>query len=165
MAAKQKSARRKGRKPKLIDIEGHQLTPAMYADYQRYIESRKTTNAGYTVQQIEDLALSDFLSGYRPSIKIKRQVIVLSCMASRTTVAIGEMRDYSFYAGEPAAIRSAGCKLLRDLAKELSNSAGVLMAMADGVEAEKEMKIQDWLAQAVALEQLGCSKEFAHGNC
>jgi hypothetical protein len=32
------------------------------------------------------------------------------------------------------------------------------------VEAEEDMKIQGWLDQAALLEQLGCSKEFAHGN-
>jgi hypothetical protein len=32
--AKKHSSRRKARKPKIIEIEGHQLTPAMYLDYQ-----------------------------------------------------------------------------------------------------------------------------------
>jgi hypothetical protein len=65
---------------------------------------------------------------------------------------------------EVAAAAEAGCKLLRDLAQEFSNFAATLSALVAGVEAEDNSNLQDWLAQAAALEQLGCTKEFAHGN-
>ncbi len=160
--AKRNSTRRKARKPKFIEIEGHQLTEAMHIDYERCVESRSRQGAG--AQHVERLGLGDFLAGYRPSRKIERQLLVLSSMASSTSLAVGAMRDYTFYPPKPASIRSAGCKLLRELAQELSNTATTLTALAAGVEAEEGSKVQDWLEQARALEQIGCSQEFAHGN-
>ena len=38
--ANRNSMRRKARKPKLIEVEGHQLTGAMYAGYELCLEQR-----------------------------------------------------------------------------------------------------------------------------
>jgi hypothetical protein len=72
------------------------------------------------------------------------------------------MSDYTFYQSDP--IRSAGCKLVRELERELTKCGAVLAAIAADVDSEEELHIQDWLVQAGRLEAIGCSKEFAHGN-
>jgi hypothetical protein len=162
--AKRNSTRRKAGKPKLIDVEGHQLTPAMYADYERCFERRvamdKGTDPGWALR----MSLDDFLSPYRPSSKIKGQLTELSSATMHAALAAGAMDNYTWFAANPASVRLAGCQLLRDLSQEFDKAARVLSALAGGMEAQGDMKIQGWLHQAAFLEQLGCSKEFAHGN-
>jgi hypothetical protein len=101
--------------------------------------------------------------GYRPSRKAKGQLRRLSQRVLDASLAIGAMRDYTFcYQSDP--IRLAGCKLLQELAQEITKCGAVLDAIARDVDREGELHLQDWLAQADRLEAIGCSKEFAHGN-
>jgi hypothetical protein len=163
--AKRNSTRRAARKPKFIEVAGHQLTPGMQADYEICLEKRARTNAGDSADRILELGLDDLLTGYRPSRKIKRQLAVLSHLTTDIGIAIGTMKGYTFYAAEPASIRSAGCRLLKDLSLELYNLSATLTAIAGDVETESGLKVQDWLAQAERLRKMGNSQEFAHGNC
>src|ERR1700722_551485 len=144
--AKSNSTRRKARKSKFIEIQGHRLTPAMHADYQRCVEQRKLRNEKALPTQIEDMALADFLHGYRPSHKIKDQLWHLSSQASTVAVAIGTMRDYLWVQINPGAIRKAGVDFVGKIALELNNASAKLMVIADNVEVEKQTKLQDWLA-------------------
>src|SRR5450631_1778628 len=129
--AKRNSTRRKARKPKLIEVEGHQLTEAMHEDYERCIESRARTNGGRaTAARIEELALGDFLAGYRPSKKIEGQLVEICLAATHVGLAVGAMDGYTFSLSGPAMIRSAGCKLLQELGLELYNLSAKVTAIA-----------------------------------
>lgn len=153
MAAKKKSrtlrpgkqgpARPVARKPKFIEIEGHQLTGAMYADYVRCVESRYRTNPKDDAAR---MGLDDFLAGYRPSTKIKGQLSAICHTATRVGLAIGAMDGYTFWNTDPASVRAAGCDLLKRLAIELGHASKKLSAIAWSVEAEEATKLQDWLA-------------------
>ena len=164
--AKRNSTRRAARKPKIIDVEGHQLTAAMHADYERCLESRSTvdlTSRSDGAARILQLGLADFLGGYRPSHKAKLQIQEIYLTASRVGLAVAAMGDYPFFT-DAGAVRSGGCDLLKKLALDLYRESAKLTSIANAVEAENSTKLQDWLAQAEGLEQLGSSKEFAHGN-
>lgn len=157
--AKRNSTRSKARKPKFIAIEGHQLTEAMYADYLRYVESRHLRNNDCDAKS---LGLDDFLAGYRPSRKVKVQLLEIYQTVSRVGLAVASMSDYPFFAAP--SVRPAGCELLKKLALDLYYASAKFTAIAGDVEAESKSKIQDWLAQAKRLEQMGCSQDFAHGR-
>jgi hypothetical protein len=162
--AKRNSTRRKARKPKFIEVEGHQLTKPMHADYLRRIESRTRTNKGAAAWEIERMALDDFLSDYRPSHKIKGQLSELCHTTTRLGIAVGVMDNYTFYTVGPASIRSAGCKLLQEMALELYNASAKLTAIVMNVEAEKTTKLQDWLAGDERVAQIGRVAEVADGG-
>jgi hypothetical protein len=159
---KRNSTRRMARKPKLINVEGHQLTPAFHAGYQFCLESRRRTNANADAEQILRLGLGDFLSTHRPSTKIKGQLRDLSRKIVHTALAVGAMDNYTFYADE-TAIRSAGCKLVKELALELYNASAKLTAIAMNVEREETTKLQDWLAQDEQVARIGRGAEMSHG--
>lgn len=161
--AKRNSTRRKARKPKIIDVRGHQLTEAMYADYQRRIERRADTNHGSKPSQIEDLAFGDFLAGYRPSMKVKQRLGDVYHQASSTAIAIGTLQGYTFYTGDPEIIRAGGCDLLKKLALELYDASAKLTAIAMSVESEGTTKLQDWVAADDAIARIGRPPEVAHG--
>jgi hypothetical protein len=161
--AKSKSTRRKARKPKLIEVEGHQLTEAMHADYVRCLESRMNKNSGAPVSLIESLALADFLEGYRPSTKIKGQLSEIYHATTRLGLAVGTMEGYTFYISGPASIRSAGCHLLEKLALELYSASAKLTAIAMSVEAEEGSKLQDWLAADEKVARIGRGAEASNG--
>ena len=160
--AKRNSTRRKARKPKLIEVAGHQLTEAMHADYLRCIESRIRTNGGAPTAEIESLALDDFLSPHRPSQKIKKQLSELSRTAAHTALAVGTMDHFTWFAS-PASVRAAGCELVMKLALELYNTSAKLTTIAMNVEAEKTTKLQEWLAQDEQVARIGRGAEVAHG--
>lgn len=161
--AKRNSTRRKVQKPKLINVEGHQLTPAFYAGYEFCLEVRRRTNASADAQQILRLGLQDFLATHRPSAKIKGQLAEIYHTASRASLAVGTMDKYTWYESNPASVRSAGCKLLKELALELYNASAKLTAIAMNVEAEGRTKLQDWLAQDEQVARIGCGAEVSHG--
>lgn len=160
---KRNSTRRKARKPKLIDVEGHQLTPAMYARYELCLESRIGMNKGADPGWALRLGLSDFLHIHRPSSKIGRQLAEIYHTASRVSVAVGAMDKYTWYESNPVSVRSAGCKLLKELALELYNASAKLTAIAMNVEAEETTKLQDWLAQDEQVARIGRGAEVLHG--
>src|SRR6266704_3130910 len=135
--AKRNSTRRKVRKPKIVEVEGHQLTPALYADYERRLKARAASNPDRDAGETLRLGLSDFLDGYRPSTRIKGQLAEIYYTASRASLAVATMDKYTWYASKPAAIRAAGCKLLQDLALELYNASAKLTAIAMNVEREE----------------------------
>ena len=60
--AKRNSTRRKARKPELINVEGHQLTPALNAGYERCLEARAAQNPDRNAGETLRLGLDDFLS-------------------------------------------------------------------------------------------------------
>jgi hypothetical protein len=162
--AKRNSTRRKARKPKLINVEGHQLTEAMYAEYERCLESRGRTNAGADAETILYLGLDDFLARYRPSNKVKAQLSELSRTTMHAALAVGTMDKYTWFQSNPASVRSAGCKLLKELALEIYNASAKLTAIALNVEREETTKLQDWLAQGEQVARIGRGAEVVHGN-
>jgi hypothetical protein len=161
--AKRNSTRRKARKPKLINVEGHQLTPAFYAGYELCLESRGRTNAGADAEKILRLGLEDFLATHRPSSKIKGQLAEIYHTTTRLGLAVGTMDKYTWYEPNPASVRSSGCKLLKELALELYNASAKLTAIAMNVEAEETTKLQHWLAQDEQIARIGRGAEVVHG--
>jgi hypothetical protein len=159
MAAKKRSTRRNARKPKIHTIEGHQLTEAMYKRYELCLEVR--TRPDKDAEWTQRLGLDDFLSKYRPSTKIKGQLGEIYHAASRAILAVGAMQDYPFFTPQPASVRSAGCKLLREMALELYNVSAKLTGIADNVEAEEATKLQDWLVRDERVAQVGRGAEEA----
>jgi hypothetical protein len=160
--AKRNSTRRKAGKPKLINVEGHQLTPAQHAGYQLCLEQRAASNPNRDAGETLRLGLDDFLAHHRPSHKIKGQLSEICHTTTRLGLAVGAMDGYTFYTSGPASIRSAGCKLLTELALELYNASAKLTAIAMNVEAEKTTKLQDWLAQDERIAQIGRGAEVIH---
>jgi hypothetical protein len=162
MAAKHFS-RRKVRKPKLIQIQGHRLTQAMHADFMQFFEKRMRTARGDDLGRVEELALGDFLSAYRPSHTISGVILDIFDQTTAIGIAIGKMGDYNFYT-KTTSVRTAGCELLKKLALDLYHASAKLTAAASNVEAEEATKLQDWLAQADTLKQIGIRGEGApHG--
>jgi hypothetical protein len=111
------------------------------------------------------LGLSDFLDGYRPSTKIKGQLAEIYHTASRVSLAVGTMDNYTWFTSNPASVRSAGCTVLKELALELYNASAKLTAIAMNVEAEETTKLQDWLARDAQVARIGRAAEVVHGNC
>ena len=161
--AKRNSTRRKARKPKFIEVEGHQLTPALYADYERRLEVRAGSNPDRDAGETLRLELEDFLAAHRPSSKIKGQLSEIYHTTSRVSLAVGTMDNYTWFTSNPVSVRSAGCKLLKELALELYNASAKLTAIAMNVEAEETTKLQHWLAQDEQLARIGRGAEVAHG--
>jgi hypothetical protein len=112
---------------------------------------------------MRELALDEFLAGYRPSKKIVAQLPRLSNRLIGLALAVGQMKDYPFYAS-PGSPRKIGCKALNGLALDLQHASASLAALADAIEVEDSTKLQDWLERADSIERLGNSREFAHGN-
>ena len=162
MVAKKKSTRGKARKPKFIEVEGHQMTPYFHSGYQLCLEQRAAQNPDGTMGENLRLGLSDFLHNHRPSTKIKRQLLDITQEAISISMAIGKMREYTWY--EPDnSIREAGCDLVKKLALELYNASAKLTAIAMNVEAEEKTKLQDWLAQDERVARIGRGAEVTHG--
>jgi hypothetical protein len=153
--AKRKSTPRKVQM--LTNVDGHLLTPAMYADYERCLERRSTPDLASRsdgAERILQLGLADFLAGYKPSRKVKAQIQEIYQTTSRVGLAVASMGEYPFFA-ENASIRPAGCELLKKLAMDLYYASAKLTAIAKDVETESESKIQDWADQSERLEQMG----------
>jgi hypothetical protein len=159
--AKKIIRRRKANKSKSIEVRGHKLTAAMYAEYQGCIERRKDTNSK-APWRIEELALGDFLSEYRPSHKIKDQLLEITQEAISTSLAIGSMRDFT-WCHESDSITDAGCELVTKLALDLYNASAKLTAIAMSVKAEETTKLQDWLAREAQIACIGRGAEVARG--
>lgn len=161
MAAKRQT-RRKARTAKPFEIvDGHELTKAMDADYQRCVEARSRAIAGGDAGHILRLGLEDFLSGYRPSRRIKDQLLDITKEAISISLAIGAMRDYTWYNSD-SSIREYGCDLVKKLALELYNASAKVTAIAMNVEAERTTKLQDWLKRDEQLAQIGRGAEVAN---
>jgi hypothetical protein len=161
MAAKKKATRRKARKPKFIEVEGHKMTPGFYAGYQVYVEERTRTNPD---GDAGSLGLADFLSPHRPSSKIKKQLLDITQEAISISLAIGAMRDYTWYNTDVGTIRAAGCDLVKKLALDLYNTSAKITVLAMNVEAEETTKLQDWLAADERVARIGKLGEITHGN-
>jgi hypothetical protein len=142
--AKKHSTRRKVRKPKLIEIEGHQLTEAMLVDYHRC-----------------QCKLNDFISGYRPSRKVPERLLEICRQATASALAVGQMKDFNFPKGP---VRAAGCQLLKDMAEDLFNACKKLSAVVNSVETEEHTKLQDWLAQDEQYAKIGTGPVIERGG-
>ncbi len=157
--AKKNSTRRRARKPKLIDVKGHQLTDAMYADL--------NDRVGFRAAQTKDahralaLGLDDFLSKYRPSRKAESLLLDISKGTTSVALAIGAMSNYGFYVSNPLSIRSAGCEVLKRLAQELHHASTKLTAFANSVEAEESTKLQDWIVRDEQVARIGQGAKVA----
>ena len=152
--AKRNSTRRRARKPKITDVQGHQLTEAMYADYQRCIDARGERGL--------EFGLDDFLSRYRPSRKAEQRLKDVYHQASRTALAVGSLQDYAFFTPDPEIVRAGGCDLLDKLALELSSASAKLVLIARAIRSEETTKLQDWLAMDERIARLGRREEVAH---
>jgi len=161
--AKGNSTRSKARKPKFIEVEGHRLTEAMDAVYQRCLQSRCVTNKGSDATRILKMGLEDFLTSYRPSHKVKSQLAEIFQTSTRIGLAVGSMSEYPFYCADAASIRPAGCELLKKLALDLYNASAKLTAIAMNVEAENTTKLQDWLAADERVARIGRGVEVVRG--
>jgi hypothetical protein len=161
--AKKHSTRRKARKPKFIEVDGHQLTPTMYASYKNCVESRKQINGNLAIWQIEQMALNDFLSGWRPSRRIGEQIAAVYDRAMDVSLAMGPMKDYNFFSSRSKPVVQAGSELLRKLGLEMYNVSARITALAMNVEAEADSKLQDWIARDEAYQRIGRMMEVTHG--
>lgn len=151
--------RRKARKPKFIEVDGHQLTPAQHARYQRCVQDR--TSPDRSAAQAHYLGLSDFLHTHRPSAKISDQLLDITGGMTSISLAIGKMREYMWLSPE-SLVREAGSDLVEKLAYELYNAALKLTAIARNVKVEKTTHLQDWLRFDEYVARIGCGAEVAH---
>jgi hypothetical protein len=141
----------------LINVEGHQLTEEMHAQYERCSAARGHLNGASA------LGLDDVLSKYRPSRKIEGHLEEAFTSTTRLAVAIGALCQYPFFNSAPGVIRAGGCELLKKLALDLYNASAKLTAIAMSVEAEGTTKLQDWLAREEEIAHIGRGAEVAHG--
>jgi hypothetical protein len=158
------SKRRAARKPKLINVKGHQLTEAMYADYERCLHERGRIIGTKNPDLVLKAGLDSFLHRYRPSTKIGPQLAEITREAMALSLAVGAMKDYSWVSltgSEP--IRAAGVDLVKKLAVELYNASAKLTAIALSVEAEGATKLQDWIARDQEIARVGRGAEPIHG--
>jgi hypothetical protein len=162
--AKRNSTRRAARKPKLINVEGHQLTEEMYARYEQCLQDRGRILGTSDTGRVLEMGLDDFLSRYRPSAKISRQLLDITQETLALSIAIGAMKDYSWRSiAATESIRAGGIDLVKKLALELYNASAKLTSIAMSVESEDTTKLQDWLAWDKRIADIGRGAKVTRG--
>jgi hypothetical protein len=145
----------KARKPKLIEIDGHQLTPELHREYERHLESRQHTNRGDSQEGIEEIALSDTIYKYRfsapASLREKLSPIYrqLTAVAS-AAIALG--LHYPFYECDARDVRLAGCDALNRLAAEAQLLGAKIHAVGEAIRYEDREHLQDWQKRQAAYD-------------
>lgn len=154
-----KTHRRAARKaPRLIEIDGHQLSPEMVEKLHSAIEYRRgQQKPGDPHDRPARVGLSDVLWPHRPNQKATGRLVELYTRMGGVNLAVANMGRYPF-SQEDGTIREAGCTLLRQLASEHVRAARILQHIAETIERERGAKLQDWITWDKALE--GMERQF-----
>ena len=142
----------RGRKPKLIEIAGHQLTPDLHREYEHRLESRHRTNRDQPQEHIEALALSDVLSRFRFSMRGRELFPALYAELSSLALAVAVFDRYPFYDHDPDHVRRTGCDALNRLAAEAQLIGAKIHAIGEAIRYESREHLQDWVARKAAFD-------------
>ncbi|MGA7540628.1 MAG: hypothetical protein WBW93_17865 [Steroidobacteraceae bacterium] len=152
MNARKPAKPRKARKPKLIEIDGHQLTPELYREYERCRESRQHTNRGASQAHIERLALEDTVNKHRFSRSAKEKLSAIYLQLTAVASAAMALGHYPFYESDPRHVQLAGCDALNRLAAEAQLLGAKIHAIGEAIRYEDREHLQDWLKRQAALD-------------
>jgi hypothetical protein len=143
---------RKARKAKLIEIDGHLLTPELHDEYQRCLESRQQRNPGAAWWEVEKLALSDVLAKVRFSLRTKELFPALYRQLVSVATGVAAFDDYPFYDSYAPHVRLAGCDTLNRLAAEAQLLGAKIHAIGEAIRYEEREKLQDWQRRQAAYD-------------
>lgn len=152
MSARKTAKPRKARKPKFIEVEGHQLTPELYRAYELAIESRQRINRGDPQSRIEKTALADVLARFRFSSRTREILPELYQELSSVALAVAALDRYPFFASCSRHVRLAGCDALNRLATEAQFLGAKIHAIGEAIRYEDGGHLQDWLKRQAAFD-------------
>ncbi len=144
---------RRVRKPKLIQIDGHQLTPELYRLYEHRLESRQRINRELPQERIKELALSDTIYEFRFSGSAKEKLSPIYAQLSAAALAVMALgQHYPFYDRHARHVRLTGCDTLNRLAAEVQHLGAKIHAIGEAIRYEDREHLQDWIKRQEALE-------------
>jgi hypothetical protein len=156
--AARKPKSRSRRKPEVIEVDGHILTPEVHQKYVDAFLVRESTNKGDPVERRMQLALADALSDERPSHTAEAHLRALYDRMSAVNLALGNAIRYPFWSGNGAVIKP-GCAMLRLIAADHYRTALMLNAIIAGIEGESSTKLQDWVKSEETLAHMDSELE------
>lgn len=140
------------RKPATVEIAGHELTCEQYIDYGRALERRQDINRDQPPGRIEQMALDDVLSPFRPTRTAEAQLTAIFSQLSTAALAVANLASYPFFDSRAPAVRLAGCDTLNRLAAEAQFLGAKIAAIGDAIRHEHREHLQDWQKRLAALE-------------
>jgi hypothetical protein len=140
------------RKPRTIEVAGHELSPELYLDYGRAIVRRQDTNRGAPQGSIEQMALEDVLANFRPTHTAKDQLRALYGQFTSVAFAMMALADYPFFDSRATAVRVTGCDALNRLAAQAQFLGAKIAAIGDAMRHEHREKLQDWQKRQAAID-------------
>lgn len=144
--------RSKARKPKAILMDGHLLTPELYREYERRLESRHQTNPRDSQEHIEWLALSDTICQYRFSGSTKEKLAPIYRQLSAVASAVLALGVHYPFFEDTRHVRLTGCDALNRLATEVQHLGAKIYAIGNAIRYEDREHLQDWQKRQEALE-------------
>jgi len=150
--ATKKRPRAKARKSKIIEIDGHQLTPDLYDQYQRRLEWRQRTNRNMPQDRIKEIALSDVLAKFRFSLSAKTALLELYQQLLSVALGAAALGGYPFHDSHARNVRLCGCDALNRLATEAQLLGAKLHALQDAIRYENLEHLQDWQKRQAAYD-------------
>jgi hypothetical protein len=148
--AKKHHTRANSRKPKLIDVEGHLLSPALHHRYESAVICRMSQGRSNT--DARRVGLEDVLNEFQPSTWTKEELNRAFWLITHTNQSVGHMATFNWFA--EGAPRLAGCELLRKLEQELALAVSRVTAVRCALEGQAQEKLQDWQARRASLSVL-----------
>ena len=152
MSARKTAKPRKARKPKFIEVEGHQLTPELYREYERCLESRQHTNRGALQAHIERLALEDTVDKRRFSRSAKEKLSAIYLQLNAVASAAIALGHYPFIESDARHVQLAGCDALNRLAAEAQFLGAKIHAIGEAIRYEDREHLQDWQRRQAAFD-------------
>jgi hypothetical protein len=150
-------------KPEVIEVEGHILTPEVHQRYVEAFQEQEVLNKDAPFPRRLQLALANALSPERPTHRAEKQLRDIASRALSFNNLLGSAAAWPFYSTHGIA-RSAGCRLLDEMATEAQVFANLLTEMARGIRKESETKLQDWLEHEHLLHRISSSKPEVLGS-
>jgi hypothetical protein len=144
----------RARKLKLIEIDGHLLTPELHDEYQRRLEWRRDTNSGVPLpaSHIAQMALSDVLAKFQFSMRAKEVLHGLYDELQSVAFAVAAFDGYPFYRSSGKPVRLAGCDALNRLAAEAQLLGAKIHAIGEAIRYEDREHLQDWQKRQAAYD-------------
>lgn len=144
--------RKSGKTPKFTEIDGHRLTPELYREYERHLESRQRTNRDRPSEYVKYLALDDTICRYRFSGSTKEKLGSVYRQLAAVASAVAALGlHYPFYE-DTWRVRLTGCDALNRLAAEAQLLGAKIHAIGDAIRHEKGEHLQDWLKRQAAFD-------------
>ncbi|HEV7611429.1 MAG TPA: hypothetical protein VGO37_06110 [Steroidobacteraceae bacterium] len=139
--AKRNSTRRRARKPKFIEVDGRQLSPAEHEIYRQKLAGRAVL-IGRAEQEAHTLALSDLDYQKRASSHAAKRVQALGYRGSHVSIALSSLSDFAFYeaGADPKLIELANA-VIGHCATELEAVAADVRALHTAIASEVSAEV------------------------